>query len=263
MKGQSFFWKVLLGVATISLSLPAHAIDPNRTIAQYMQDRWSGGRGFPGGAVTALAQTRDGYLWVGTDRGLSRFDGSSFRTFQQATPTNFPIGPVEELLTDAAGNLWIVLESTQIVRYDNGHFEPGHDEAGFGITSITSRRDGTVLLSSLALGTLKYSANKYQALTSSEASDVPDGTLEAADNLSSRLSSAEGVATHRFAEPNSPVISMAETSDGRMWLGTRDKGLFYISQGRIVSSGVKLPGSKVFCSAASPPNRNSCHGPRP
>ncbi len=247
MKGPRFLWKILLGVAAISLSLPAHAIDPNRTIAQYMQDRWSGGRGFPGGLVTALAQTRDGYLWIGTDKGLSRFDGSSFRTFQQANPASFPIGPVAALLTDATGNLWIVLQSTQIVRYSNGHFEPGHDEAGFGITSITSRRDGTVLLSSLALGTLKYSANKYEALTSSDTPDTPDGTLEAADNLSSRLSSAEGVATHRFAEPNSPVISMAETSDGRVWLGTRDKGLFYISQGRIVSSGVKLPGSKVNC----------------
>jgi ligand-binding sensor domain-containing protein/two-component sensor histidine kinase len=247
MKGQSFLWKILLGVAAIYLSLPAHAIDPNRTIAQYMQDRWSGDRGFPGGSVTALAQTRDGYLWIGTDKGLSRFDGSSFRTFQQANPTSFPIGPVEALLTDAAGNLWIVLESTQIVRYDNGHFEPGHDEAGFGITAITSRRDGTVLLSSLALGTLKYSAGKYLALTSFDASAMADGTLEAADNLSSRLSSAEGVATHHFAEPNSSVISMAETSDGRVWLGTRDKGLFYISEGRIVSSGVKLPSSKVNC----------------
>jgi ligand-binding sensor domain-containing protein/signal transduction histidine kinase len=247
MKGQSLLCKMLLGVAVVFLSLPAHAIDPNRTIAQYLQDRWSGGRGFPGGAVTALAQTRDGYLWIGTDRGLSRFDGSSFRTFQQATPTNFPIGPVEELLTDAAGDLWIVLQSTQIVRYSNGRFEPGHDEAGFGITSINSRKDGTILLSSLALGTLKYSANKYQPVTSSDTSVTPDGTLEAADNLSSRLSSAEGVATHRFAEPNSPVISMAETSDGRMWLGTRDKGLFYISQGKIVPSGINLPGSKVNC----------------
>jgi ligand-binding sensor domain-containing protein/signal transduction histidine kinase len=247
MKGQTFLWKILLGVAAICLSLPAHAIDPNRTIAQYLQGRWAGDRGFPGGLVTALAQTRDGYLWIGTDKGLSRFDGSSFRTFQQANPTSFPIGPVSALLTDATGTLWIVLQSTQIVRYSNGHFEPGHDEAGFGITSVTSRKDGTVLLSSLALGTLKYSANKYQAVTSSDTSGTPDGTLEAADNLSSRLSSAEGVATHRFAEPNSPVISMAETSDGRVWLGTRDKGLFYISQGRIVPSGVKLPGSKVNC----------------
>jgi ligand-binding sensor domain-containing protein len=84
MTRQSFVWKILLGAVAIFLSLPAHAIDPNRTIAQYLQDRWSGARGFPGGAVTALAQTRDGYLWIGTDKGLSRFDGSSFRTFPLA-----------------------------------------------------------------------------------------------------------------------------------------------------------------------------------
>jgi ligand-binding sensor domain-containing protein len=91
MKGQSFVWKILLGVAAISLSLPALAIDPNRTIAQYLQDRWSGDRGFPGGAVTALAQTRDGYLWIGTDKGLSRFDGSSFRAFQRLLRRTFPL----------------------------------------------------------------------------------------------------------------------------------------------------------------------------
>ena len=128
------------------------------------------------------------------------------------------------------------LESTQIVRYSNGHFEPGHDEAGFGITSVTSqRRHRAAILSSA--GNTEYSANKYQAVTSSDTSGTPDGTRKLADNLSSRLSSARGVATHRFAEPNSPVISMTETSDGRVWLGTRDKGLFYISQGRVISSG--------------------------
>jgi ligand-binding sensor domain-containing protein/two-component sensor histidine kinase len=247
MTGQSTIRKILLGFAAICLSYPAHAIDPSRTIAQYMQERWSGDRGFPGGSITALAQTRDGYLWIGTDKGLVRFDGANFRTFPQATPASFPIGPVQTLLEDAEGNLWIVLQNTQIVRYDNGHFELGHDEAGFGITSVASRRDGTVLLSSLALGTLKYSANKYLALTPSEAPGLPNGTSETVDNLSTRLSSAEGVTPDRFAEPNSPVLSMAETSDGRVWLGTRDKGLFYISEGRIVASEVKLPSTKVNC----------------
>ena len=82
MKGQTFFWKILLGFAAICLSLPAHAIDPNRTIAQYLQERWSGDRGFPGGLVTALAQTRDGYLWIGTDKGLARLKNEHlFRCF--------------------------------------------------------------------------------------------------------------------------------------------------------------------------------------
>ena len=103
-------------------------------------------------------------------------------------------------------------------------------------------RDGTVLLSSLALGPLQYRANRYQVLTSSESSAATaERKSITADNMSSRLSSATGVATHRFAEPNSPVDSMAETTDGKVWLGTRDRGLFYISQGQVLPSGKKLP----------------------
>jgi ligand-binding sensor domain-containing protein/signal transduction histidine kinase len=237
---------MVLSLAAICLSCPAHAIDPHRTIAQYLRERWSGDRGFNGGAVTALTQTPDGYLWIGTDKGLIRFDGSSFRAFQPAA--TFPIGPVQALMVDSQGGLWIILQSTQILRYSNGNFEPGHDEAEFGITSIASLRDATVLLSSLALGPLRYRGNRYQVLTASESPALTaNGTEITADNMSSRLSSATGVATHRFAEPNSPVISMVETTEGKVWLGTRDKGLFYISQSRVVPSGKKLPSSKINC----------------
>jgi ligand-binding sensor domain-containing protein/signal transduction histidine kinase len=239
---------LVLAIATMSLACPAHAIDPNRTIAQYIRERWSADRGFNGGAVTALTQTPDGYLWIGTDKGLLRFDGSSFRAIERASPTNIHIGPVQALMVDAQGYLWIVLGSTQILRYFDGMFESGHDEAEFAITSVASRRDGTVLLSSLALGALEYHANKYQALTSQEqSSPTPSETAITADNMSSRLSSATGVATHRFAEPNSAVISMAETTNGTVWLGTRDRGLFSVNQGRVMPSGQKLPNPKVNC----------------
>ena len=198
--------------------------------------------------MTAVAQTSDGYLWIGTDKGLVRFDGTTFRPFPQATPATFPIGPVQALMVGPQGVLWIILQSTQILRYSNGNFELGHDEAEFGITSIARLKDGTVLLTSLALGPLQYRANRYQVLISSESSAATlNGNQITADNMSSRLSSATGVATHRFAEPNSPVISMAEATDGKVWLGTRDKGLFYMSQGRVLPSGKKLPSSKVNC----------------
>ena len=240
--------KIALSLAVICLSCPAHAIDPNRTISQYLRERWSTDRGFSGASVTAVAQTSDGYLWIGTDKGLVRFDGTTFRPFPQATPATFPIGPVQALMVGPQGVLWIVLQSTQILRYSNGNFELGHDEAEFGITSIARLRDGTMLLTSLALGPLQYRANRYQVLISSESSAATlNGNQITADNMSSRLSSATGVATHRFAEPNSPVISMAEATDGKVWLGTRDKGLFYMSQGRVLPSGKKLPSSKVNC----------------
>src|SRR5271169_5205303 len=127
---------LLAGVAVVCFTLPARAIDPNRTITQYIRERWGSEKGFPGGSVSAIAQTPDGYLWIGTANGLVRFDGINFQLFQQAIPSSLPIGPVQGLTVDAQGNLWILLKSTRILRYHDGKFEPGREEAEFGITSV-------------------------------------------------------------------------------------------------------------------------------
>ena len=56
----------------------AHALDPAREASQYIRNRWTIDNGFPGGQISSIAQTGDGYLWIGTDRGLVRFDGINF-----------------------------------------------------------------------------------------------------------------------------------------------------------------------------------------
>ncbi|HEV3421731.1 MAG TPA: two-component regulator propeller domain-containing protein [Candidatus Acidoferrum sp.] len=231
----------------------AQALDPTRILSQYMREHWGSEKGFTGGSVTSLAQTPDGYLWIGTEKGLIRFDGLSFRIFPQATPTTFPIGPVQALASDAQGNLWILLQSTKILRYREGKFELGREVAEFGITSLLKRRDGSVLFASLAYGPLTYNSGKFELLSppSSTLNPPAGGAEVTTDELSSRLSWATGVVPHRFAEPNSAVISMAETSDGKVWLGTRDKGLFYMSQGRVVSVPTGLPNARINCLLAS------------
>jgi ligand-binding sensor domain-containing protein/signal transduction histidine kinase len=240
---------LIASLAVVCFACQTYAIDPNRRIAQYLREHWGNEKGFTGGSVTAIAQTADGYLWIGTEKGLVRFDGLTFRAFPQASPSTFPIGPVQGLVADEQGNLWILLQSTKILRYYDGKFELGREEVEFGITSVTRRRDGTVLFSSLALGTLTYRAGKFEILTASSepASSTTAPSPENSDNLSSRLSWATGVATHRYAEPNSAVISMAETSDGKIWLGTRDKGLFYLKDGRIFSVANGLSNRKINC----------------
>jgi ligand-binding sensor domain-containing protein len=125
----------LIGVVVVYMAAQSQALDPHRAVAQYMSDRWGIDRGFPGGAVSAIAQSPDGYLWIGTDRGLVRFDGLNFRSFAQAGSTSSPIGPVRSLLADSDGNLWILLENTRILRYRDGKFDLGHDEAEFGVTA--------------------------------------------------------------------------------------------------------------------------------
>jgi ligand-binding sensor domain-containing protein len=56
----------------------AYGLDPYRPLLQYVRENWNTEAKFPGGAVNAIAQTHDGYLWIGTDRGLFRFDGFKF-----------------------------------------------------------------------------------------------------------------------------------------------------------------------------------------
>lgn len=56
---------------------PAHALDPSVGVTQFKHTRWTIDDGVPVG-IYALAQTPDGFLWIGSDAGLHRFDGIRF-----------------------------------------------------------------------------------------------------------------------------------------------------------------------------------------
>ena len=246
--------RAITGLALLCFATPAQAIDPLRMISQYMRERWGSERGFTGGTVSAIAQTTDGYLWIGTETGLVRFDGLNFRLFQQASPGTFPVGPVQGLVADAEANLWVLLKNTKILRYHDGKFELGREDAEFGVTAISRRSNGAALFSSLAYGTLTYKGGRFAILPSppgelpkSAATPTSETTDSSHLSWANILTSACRECSHFFAEPNSAVTSMTETTDGKVWLGTRDKGLFYMTEGRVFAVGNRLPGSKITC----------------
>src|ERR1051325_1107693 len=71
----------------IGFSLPsgnrgiASTLNPPRGRANYGLDFWREAEGLPQSRIRSIVQTRDGYLWLGTDSGLVRFNGTSFTTF--------------------------------------------------------------------------------------------------------------------------------------------------------------------------------------
>jgi ligand-binding sensor domain-containing protein len=87
---------VLLGVLGTDR---AFAIDPNRAMSQYVRERWGTEEGFPKGPVYVITQTTDGYLWIGTEAGLVRFDGWNFRLIKDDSGA-FTITGVLGLTTD-------------------------------------------------------------------------------------------------------------------------------------------------------------------
>ncbi|HEU5080574.1 MAG TPA: two-component regulator propeller domain-containing protein [Opitutaceae bacterium] len=84
---------------------------------------WQAEDGLPQNTVTAITQTRDGYLWVGTLAGLARFDGERFFTFDSSTNPRLPESRISTLFENRDGVLWIGHESGSITRFRNGVFE--------------------------------------------------------------------------------------------------------------------------------------------
>jgi ligand-binding sensor domain-containing protein len=70
-------------VALAAAAPTASALDPARGVTQYRHQAWSTKDGLPQSSVEAILQTRDGYLWLGTQEGLARFDGVSFTVFDK------------------------------------------------------------------------------------------------------------------------------------------------------------------------------------
>jgi len=232
----------VVGLAGVCFAVSASALDSTRTVSQYLHDSWGTERGWPGGSITSIAQTSDGYLWIGTDKGLVRFDGLNFHQFEQAHPDPILIGPVRTLLVDASDNLWILLQNTQVFRYQNGNFELIRGEAENGTTAMARGTSGAVLLSSLAEGTVAYSDNRFRTLSSAalltDAARVANG--EAPDQRATPFSWFD-----RLAAP--VAISMAQTDDGKIWLGTERRGLFYLQEGRVSSASNGPVDTEINC----------------
>jgi ligand-binding sensor domain-containing protein/signal transduction histidine kinase len=198
------------------MSSTCWAIDGKRAVSQYLVNRWDSEQGMTGESVDAIAQTPDGYLWIGTEKGLLRFNGQTFRSVQPSDPVIQPINHVLSLAVDSGGNLWLRMRGSRVVRYHDGIFaevlpEPQREA---GVTAMARAADGGILLSTLSQGTLKFSGNAITTLS----------------------------------PPISPlVISIAEATDGKIWSGTREAGLSYWSHGRMSSVTKGLPDTKINC----------------
>src|SRR5262249_25980483 len=135
----------LLLASAIALA-PAFAMDPDRAMSQYVHDRWGAEQGFPAGPVYAITQTHDGYLWIGTETGLVRFDGWNFRVIKDDSRA-FTIGSVLGLTPDDQGCLWLRLQDLSTVRYCGGVFErPPSPELYSGIESMSQANRDEVLV---------------------------------------------------------------------------------------------------------------------
>lgn len=146
---RSFFFVTRFVEVCLFLALACScfaASGSDRTIAQFAHTAWGSKDGAPG-PVTALAQTSDGFLWVGSSDGLYRFDGVVFERYEPHSGGPFPVGAVTALLALPNGDLWIafapgaldLLRNGKVTSYSTRDGLPSQD-----IWSLAQDRDGTI-----------------------------------------------------------------------------------------------------------------------
>lgn len=108
MGDKARFWRTTIGVLILQtwLVCQALALDPQQPPSSYLRTDFTVEDGLPDNQVNAVTQTRNGFLWVGTDGGLARFDGEHFTQIRLRAGTSKEI-PVSFLLTAADGALWV------------------------------------------------------------------------------------------------------------------------------------------------------------
>jgi signal transduction histidine kinase/ligand-binding sensor domain-containing protein len=165
---------------------------------------WQREQGLPQTSVRALAQTHDGYIWVGTDEGIARFDGLRFVSF--GWREGLRSGPVRHLYEDTHGALWIGSTAGGLTRWQDGQFTTFTVREGLPADSITAlAEDGAgSLWGGTEAGLVKWENGRFA---------VPDGASKFTGHT---------------------ITALFKDRPGTLWLGVLGAGIFHVADGKFV-----------------------------
>ena len=231
----------------LAASVGAHALEPSRTITQYRHTTWRAIDGHFTGTPSAVEQTADGYIWLGTDAGLTRFDGERFEPIvrfdlqanRPASGASAATGVaasslrVVSLKSSADGSLWIGTQ-TGLVQLKNGRFKPFDGVNGF-VNGLAIGQDGAVWVaqsrSDTSLCRVQASSVKCLRKADGLAFEWGEPVLAASDGSTwvgsaDSLARINGNAVETIQLPNGAsshevlgVQALANSPDGGMWVG--------------------------------------------
>jgi ligand-binding sensor domain-containing protein len=123
-----------------------HAEQVDRTIGQFVHTSWPAKDGAPGD-VYALAQTTDGFLWIGTMQGLYRFDGVTFERYEPQSGPAFQSSNITSLLAVPNGDLWIGFREKGVSRLRGGrntNYTTADGLPSGSVVRLVQDRQGTI-----------------------------------------------------------------------------------------------------------------------
>jgi signal transduction histidine kinase/ligand-binding sensor domain-containing protein/DNA-binding response OmpR family regulator len=261
-------WLPYAAVALAAMSAsPAHA-GPERwdQLATPLFEHLGLDQGLPSPVAMALAQDGDGYIWIGTQSGLARWDGYHVRSFQHSAtdPASLPGDFIQALHVDRRGRLWIGTAASGLSMYDKAteRFVRPNDELSRGpVSAIASDADGNLWIGSptglryynVAQGSLRrythedtpgLQDNQIRALLTDRAGDLWIGTATSLARLQPGGTILTIPMTTDGQASRDAVLSIGESSEGGIAFGTLKSGFGFVdaktTTARIVTTkGIK------------------------
>ena len=138
-----FLIPIALTATVLGWSPAALALDPALDLSQYSHASWKVRDGALKDAISAIAQARDGYLWLGTQFGVLRFDGVRYQVWQPPAGQQLPSNYIRSLLGARDGSLWIGTE-LGLARWKNATLTVYPELAEQAVGVLLEDREGTV-----------------------------------------------------------------------------------------------------------------------
>jgi signal transduction histidine kinase/ligand-binding sensor domain-containing protein/ActR/RegA family two-component response regulator len=253
-----------LSALTVILAFAPHplrALDPTKALTQYTQTLWTTQDGLPQNSSFSIAQTKDGYLWLATEEGPVRFDGTQFTTLGPVGPGGLAYKWVNRLCASRDGSLWVGTRNG-LTQYRNGKFRTWTTANGLpanDITALYESRDGAMWVGTEA-GLTRVDGATTRLY--SQKDGLPDDAVRAiTQDSAGRLWAGTHTGLAQFEDghftalrkpdgaPLGDVTALSPARDGSLWIGTSRGELARFSQGTFspLSTKYHMPADWITC----------------
>lgn len=208
-------------------------LSPSRQLNQYIIEVWKKERGLLQNNLTAILQSSDGYLWIGSNEGLIRFDGVEFKVFTTATHPQLKSNVITNLYEDSKKTLWIGTAGGGLTIYQKGKFSNWSQPEGLVssiVSDIIEDEKGQLWIGTPS-GLCWFNGKKFKYFTTKDGlSSREIHSFYLAQNNRLWIGTARGFtlyANGRFTDytrqillVNKNITGFCEDKYGNLWLGT-------------------------------------------